>query len=134
MQNIFLKIIQHPSTQYNDLPSLPIRVNIHTLKPREGKYTMSNWPDWFQEALRQRFYQFELASERQASCLSEDKNLFTQMDEFKTNQNEDIQRLLSEWEEAVGYQLSQDKQSTYMKGVKVGIRLILPIIQPTVTR
>ncbi|MDN4088652.1 hypothetical protein [Paenibacillus polymyxa] len=56
------------------------------------------------------------------------------MDEFKTNQNEDIQRLLSEWEEAVGYQLSQDKQSTYMKGVKDGIRLILPIIQPTVTR
>jgi hypothetical protein len=95
---------------------------------------MSNWPDWFQEALRQRFYQLELASEQQASCSSEEKNLFTQMDQFKTNQNEDIQRLLSEWEEAIGYQLSQDKQSIYMEGVKDGIRLILPAIQPTVTR
>ncbi|WP_342416698.1 hypothetical protein NST83_04295 [Paenibacillus sp. FSL R10-2782] len=95
---------------------------------------MPNWPDWFLEALRQRFYQLELASEQQASCSSEDKNLFTQMDQFKTNQNEDIQRLLSEWEEAIGYQLSQDKQSIYMEGVKDGIRLILPVIQPTFTR
>ncbi|WP_025718769.1 hypothetical protein [Paenibacillus sp. 1-18] len=95
---------------------------------------MSNWPDWFLEALRQRFYQLELASEQQASCSSEDKNLFTQMDQFKTNQSEDIQHLLSEWEEAIGYQLSQDKQSMYMEGVKDGIRLILPVIQPTAIR
>ncbi|WP_256703347.1 hypothetical protein [Paenibacillus peoriae] len=74
---------------------------------------MSDWPEWFQEALRQRFYQIELASEQQASCSSEDNNLFTQMDQFKMNQNEDIQHLLSEWEEAIGYQLSQDKQSIY---------------------
>ncbi|MGW8957366.1 hypothetical protein [Paenibacillus sp. NPDC055715] len=92
---------------------------------------MSNWPDWFLEALRQRFYQLELASEQQSSCSAEDNNLFTQMDQFKTNQNEDIQRLLSEWEEAIGYQLSEDKQSIYMEGVKDGIRLILPVIQPT---
>ncbi|MBE0339382.1 hypothetical protein [Paenibacillus sp. 23TSA30-6] len=39
------------------------------------------------------------------------------MDQFKTNQNEDTQRLLSEWEEAIGDQLSQDKQSIYMEGV-----------------
>ncbi|MGG1615300.1 hypothetical protein [Paenibacillus sp. NRS-1781] len=95
---------------------------------------MSNWPDWFLEALRQRFYQLELASEQQASNLPEDEHLFTQVDQFKTNQNEDIQRLLSEWEEAIGYQLSQDKQSMYMEGVKDGIRLILPVIHPTVTR
>ncbi|AOK91371.1 hypothetical protein [Paenibacillus polymyxa] len=95
---------------------------------------MSNWPDWFREALRQRFYQLELASEQQASCSTEEKNLFTQMDQFKTNQNEDIQRLLSEWEEAIGYQLSQDKQSIYMEGVKDGMRLVLPVIQSTVTR
>ncbi|WP_348624432.1 hypothetical protein ABFT51_05030 [Paenibacillus peoriae] len=95
---------------------------------------MSNWPDWFQEALRQRFYQLELASEQNASCSSEDKNLSTQMDQFKINQNEDIQRLLSEWEEAIGYQLIQDKQSMYIEGVKDGIRLILPVIQPTATR
>ncbi|MEK5505691.1 MULTISPECIES: hypothetical protein [Paenibacillus] len=94
---------------------------------------MSNWPDWFLEALRQRFYQLELASE-QASCSSEEKNLFTQMDQFKMNQNEDVQQLLSEWEEAIGYQLSQDKQSIYMEGVKDGIRLILPVIQPTTIR
>ncbi|MFK4304731.1 MULTISPECIES: hypothetical protein [unclassified Paenibacillus] len=95
---------------------------------------MSDWPDWFQEALRQRFYQLELVSEQQASNLSEDEHLFTQMDQFKTNQNEDIQQLLSEWEEAIGYQLSQDKQSIYMEGVKDGIGLILPVVQPTVTR
>ncbi|MGW8956877.1 hypothetical protein [Paenibacillus sp. NPDC055715] len=95
---------------------------------------MPDWPEWFQEALRQRFYQLELASEQQASCSSEDNNLFTQMDQFKTNQNEDIQRLLSEWEEAIGYQLSQDKQSIYMEGVKDGIRLILPVMQTTATR
>ncbi|WP_431090307.1 hypothetical protein [Paenibacillus sp. 8b26] len=92
---------------------------------------MSNWPEWFQEALRQRFYQLELASEQQASCSSEDKILFTQVEQFKMNQNGDIQQLLSEWEEAIGYQLSQDKQSIYMEGVKDGIRLILPVIQPT---
>ncbi|MGG1640086.1 hypothetical protein ACIFQM_02115 [Paenibacillus sp. NRS-1782] len=92
---------------------------------------MSNWPDWFKEALRQRFYQLELASEQQASCSSEDKNLFTKMDQFKMNQNEDIQQLLSEWEEAIGDQLSQDKQSMYMEGVKDGIRLILPVMQST---
>ncbi|MNC76726.1 hypothetical protein D3C75_1285120 [compost metagenome] len=56
------------------------------------------------------------------------------MDQFKINQNEDIQHLLSEWEEAIGYQLSLDKQSIYMEGVKDGIRLILPVIHPTVTR
>ncbi|MGW9529656.1 hypothetical protein ACWHAM_18265 [Paenibacillus terrae] len=95
---------------------------------------MSDWPDWFQEALCQRFYQLELASEQQASCSSEDKNQFTQMEQFKMNQNEDIQRLLSEWEEAIGYQLSQDKQSMYMEGVKDGIRLILPVMHSTVTR
>ncbi|WP_179031581.1 hypothetical protein [Paenibacillus kribbensis] len=95
---------------------------------------MSNWPDWFQEALRQRFYQLELASEQQASNLPEDEHLFTKMDRFKTNQNEDIQRLLSEWEEAIGYQLSQDKQSIYMEGVKDGIRLILPVMHSTVAR
>ncbi|MCC3382262.1 hypothetical protein ACFQ5D_04395 [Paenibacillus farraposensis] len=92
---------------------------------------MSNWPDWFQEALRQRFYQLELASEQQASCSSEDNNLFTQMNQFKTDQNEDIQRLLSEWEEAIGDQLSQDKQSIYMEGVKDGIQLLLPVIHST---
>ncbi|MBE0339385.1 hypothetical protein E0698_23920 [Paenibacillus sp. 23TSA30-6] len=53
------------------------------------------------------------------------------MDQFKTNQNEDIQRLLSEWEEAIGDQLSQDKQSIYMEGVKDGIRLILPVMHST---
>ncbi|KJD42334.1 hypothetical protein [Paenibacillus terrae] len=92
---------------------------------------MSDWPDWFQEALRQRFYQLELASEQQAPSSPEDKNLFTQMEQFKINQNEDIQRLLSEWEEAIGYQLSQDKQSIYMEGVKDGIRLILPVMHST---
>lgn len=102
------------------MPSLPIRVNIHALQLREGKYAMSDWPEWFQEALRQRFYELELASEQQASFSSEDKNLFTKMDRFKTNQNGDIQRLLSEWEEAIGYQLSQDKQSIYIEGVKDG--------------
>ncbi|QNR66270.1 hypothetical protein IAQ67_20860 [Paenibacillus peoriae] len=86
---------------------------------------MSNWPDWFQEGLRQRFYQLKLTSE-QASCSSEDNNLFTKMDQFKINQTKDIHRLLSEWEEAIG-----DKQSMYMEGVKDGIRLILPVIQPT---
>ncbi|WP_025720820.1 hypothetical protein [Paenibacillus sp. 1-18] len=95
---------------------------------------MSNWPDWFLEALRQRFYQLELANEQQASCSSEEKNLFTQMDQFKMNQNEGIQRLLSEWEEAIGYQLSQDKQSIYMEGVKDGMRLILPVKHSTDTR
>ncbi|AET62082.1 hypothetical protein HPL003_26850 [Paenibacillus terrae HPL-003] len=55
------------------------------------------------------------------------------MDQFKMNQNEDIQHLLTEWEESIGYQLSQDKQFIYMEGVKDGIRLILPVIQPTVT-
>ncbi|MDY8025134.1 hypothetical protein [Paenibacillus polymyxa] len=92
---------------------------------------MSDWPDWFLEVLRQRFYQLELVSEQQASCSSEDVHLFTQMDQFKTNQNEDIQRLLSEWEEAIGYQLSQDKQSIYREGVKDGIRLILPVMHST---
>jgi hypothetical protein len=53
------------------------------------------------------------------------------MDQFKMNQNGDIQQLLSEWEESIGYQLSQNKQSIYMEGVKDGIRLILPVIQPT---
>ncbi|APB71724.1 hypothetical protein PPYC1_15705 [Paenibacillus polymyxa] len=77
---------------------------------------MSSWPDWFQEALRQRFYQLELANEQQASCSSEDEHLFTQMNQFKINQNEDNQRLLSEREEAIGYQLSQDKQSMYIEG------------------
>ncbi|WP_068505363.1 hypothetical protein [Paenibacillus kribbensis] len=95
---------------------------------------MSNWPDWFIEALRQRFYELELASEQQTSCSSEEKNLFTKMDQFKINQNEDTQRLLSDWEEAIGYQLSQHKQSIYMEGVKDGIRLILPVIQSTFTR
>ncbi|MFK4439702.1 hypothetical protein [Paenibacillus sp. RC21] len=92
---------------------------------------MTNWPDWFQEALRQRFYELELASEQQASYSLEDVHLFTQMDQFKMNQNKDIQQLLSEWEEAIGYQLSQDKQSIYMEGVKDGIRLILPVIHST---
>ncbi|KJD42535.1 hypothetical protein [Paenibacillus terrae] len=92
---------------------------------------MSNWPDWFQEALRQRFYQLELASEQNASNLSENEHLFTQIEQLKGNQNEDIQHLLSEWEEAIGYQLSQDKQSIYMEGVKDGIRLILPVIHST---
>ncbi|MGG4186149.1 hypothetical protein [Paenibacillus polymyxa] len=76
---------------------------------------MSDWPDWFLEALRHRFYQYELASEQQASCSTEEKNLFTQMDQFKTNQNEDIQHLLSEWEEAIGDQLSQDNNPCIWK-------------------
>jgi hypothetical protein len=75
----------------------------------------------------------ELASEQQASCSFEDKNLFTQVEQFKINQTENIQQLLSEWEEAISYQLSQDKQSIYMEGVKDGIRLILPVMQSTVT-
>ncbi|MFK4341517.1 hypothetical protein ABH894_001650 [Paenibacillus sp. RC62] len=37
------------------------------------------------------------------------------MDQFKINQIEDIQHLLSEWEEAIGYQVSQDKQSIYIE-------------------
>ncbi|WPQ58515.1 MULTISPECIES: hypothetical protein [Paenibacillus] len=44
------------------------------------------------------------------------------------NQNKDIQQLLSEWEEAIGYKLSQDKHSIYMEGVKDEIRLILPVM------
>ncbi|MGG4502536.1 hypothetical protein [Paenibacillus polymyxa] len=44
------------------------------------------------------------------------------------------QHLLSEWEEAIGYQLSQDKQSIYMEGVKDGMLLILPVIQSTPIR
>ncbi|MGR6761324.1 hypothetical protein ACU1JV_05635 [Paenibacillus sp. T2-29] len=44
------------------------------------------------------------------------------------NQNKEIQHLLSEWEEAIGYQLSQDNQSIYMEGVYDGIRLIHPVI------
>ncbi|MGG4221606.1 hypothetical protein ABEW32_25715 [Paenibacillus jamilae] len=92
---------------------------------------MSNWPDWFQEALRQRFYQLELASEQNASNLSENEHSFTQIEQLKGNQTEDIQHLLSEWEEAIGYQLSQDKQSIYMEGVHDGIQLILPVMHST---
>jgi membrane-anchored protein YejM (alkaline phosphatase superfamily) len=92
---------------------------------------MSNWPDWFLEALRQRFYQLELASEQQASCLPEDESLLVQIEQFKTNQNEEIQHMLSEWQEWMDDQQSQHKQFIYMEGVKDGIRLILPVIQST---
>ncbi|WP_042208860.1 hypothetical protein [Paenibacillus durus] len=95
---------------------------------------MTNWPDWFLEALRQRFYQLELASEQQASYSTEDKNLFTQMNQFKSRQSDEIQHLLSEWEEVMGYQQSQHKQSIYIEGVKDGIRLILPVMQPANVR
>ncbi|ADO57891.1 hypothetical protein [Paenibacillus polymyxa] len=39
------------------------------------------------------------------------------MDQFKIKKNQDIQHLLSEWVEALGYQLRQDKQSMYMERV-----------------
>ncbi|OMF43546.1 hypothetical protein BK135_17155 [Paenibacillus peoriae] len=60
--------------------------------------------------------------------------MFTQVEQFKMNQNGDIHQLLSEWEEAIGYQLSQHEQSMYMEGVKDGIRLILPVMHSTVAR
>ncbi|AIQ11382.1 hypothetical protein [Paenibacillus durus] len=95
---------------------------------------MSDWPDWLQEALRKRFYELELASEQQASCSPDDELLFTQFEQFKNRQSDEIQHLLSEWEEVMGYQQSQHKQSIYIEGVKYGIRLILPVMQPANVR
>ncbi|WP_042205287.1 hypothetical protein [Paenibacillus durus] len=76
----------------------------------------------------------ELAKKQQASCSPEDELLLTQFEQFKSRQSDEIQHLLSEWEEVMGYQQSKHKQAIYIEGVKDGIRLILPVMQPANVR
>jgi hypothetical protein len=100
-----------------DLPSLPDRVNIHTLEQWEGDSIMADWPDWFQENLQQRFYDLTKVAERQVQAILLLENAYRLHMELKNQTDIPVHDIILEWEAAMTLEHSFEKEWLYFEGV-----------------
>jgi hypothetical protein len=106
------------------LRSLPIRVNIHTLKQWEGDSAMEDWPEWIMKGLHERFDVLSLTVEQQehiAPLLEKSSKLLS---DLKNQVDKSAHGILLEWEDALHYQHSAEKEWLYLRGVKDGMGMI----------
>ena len=119
-------IIPTIHTKHN-LPSLQFRVNIHTLEEWKGDNTMGEWPNWFQESLRQRFYELTLIAEKQAQVIPLLEKISLLHVELKNQTDIPVHDILLEWEAVMALEHSFEAEWLYFEGVRDGMRLIHPI-------
>ncbi|NRF93307.1 hypothetical protein HQN89_20265 [Paenibacillus frigoriresistens] len=88
---------------------------------------MSDWPDWFKQALIQRFNELSFAAEQQdqiSPIIGRTSELLIQL---MSQLDGSVHGTVLEWEEAISYQHSLEKEWLYFVGVKDGMRLVNPI-------
>jgi hypothetical protein len=105
----------------HNLPSLPIRVNIHTLNNWEGDSSMDDWPEWLVEGLHKRFDELSLTVEQQEQISPLIEKSSKLLMDLKNQVDDSAQGILFEWEDAVHYQQSAEKEWLYLRGVKDGM-------------
>lgn len=88
---------------------------------------MQNWPDWFKQALNQRFDEMANSSAKQHDIYKVRIKLDGITDELKKQLAPAMFLKILEWEEIVNHQHSMEKEWLYSEGVKDGMRLINPI-------
>ncbi|NHN34710.1 hypothetical protein [Paenibacillus agricola] len=85
---------------------------------------MEDWPEWLVEGLHKRFDELSLTVEQQehiAPWIEKSSKLLT---DLKSQVDESAQGILLEWEDAVHYQQSAEKEWLYLRGVKDGMGMV----------
>jgi hypothetical protein len=85
---------------------------------------MDDWPEWLVEGLHKRFDELSLTVEQQehiAPLIEKSSKLLTSL---KSQVDESAQDILLEWEDAVQYQQSAEKEWLYLRGVKDGMGMV----------
>ncbi|MDB5056124.1 MAG: hypothetical protein JWM44_4174 [Bacilli bacterium] len=88
---------------------------------------MTDWPDWFQESLQQRFYDLTKVAERQTQAKLLLERVSTLHLELKNQTDIHIHDILLEWEAAMTLEHSFENEWLYLEGVKDCMRLVHPI-------
>jgi hypothetical protein len=89
-----------------------------------GDGTMEDWPEWIVEGLHKRFDELTLTVEQQehiAPLMEKSSKLLLNL---KSQVDESAQGILLEWEDAVQYQNSAEREWLYLRGVKDGMGMI----------
>jgi hypothetical protein len=88
---------------------------------------MEDWPEWLVKGLHKRFDELSLSVEQQehiAPLIEKSSKLQT---DLKNQLDESTYGILLEWEDAVQYQQSAEKEWLYLRGVKDGMGMIKEI-------
>jgi hypothetical protein len=85
---------------------------------------MEDWPEWFVEGLHKRFDELSLTVEQQehiAPLIGKSSKL---LKDLKNQVESTPHGILLEWEDALHYQHSAEKELLYLRGVKDGMGMI----------
>jgi hypothetical protein len=88
---------------------------------------MEDWPEWLMKGLHKRFDELSYTVEQQehiAPLIEKSSKLLT---DLKSQGDESAQGILLEWEDAVQYQHSAEKEWIYLRGVKDGMGMVKEI-------
>jgi hypothetical protein len=88
---------------------------------------VTDWSDWFQESLQNRFYNLTRVAEKQVEAILLLEKVSTLLVELKNQTDITVHDILLEWEAAITLEHAFEKEWLYFEGVKDGMRLVYPI-------
>jgi hypothetical protein len=88
---------------------------------------MEDWPEWLVEGLHKRFDELSLTVEQQEHIAPLIEKSSKLVSDLKSQVDESAQGILLEWEAAVQYQHSAEKEWVYLRGVKDGMGMVKEI-------
>ncbi|WP_410513456.1 hypothetical protein PaeBR_03070 [Paenibacillus sp. BR2-3] len=88
---------------------------------------MEEWPDWFKQALINRFNELSVAAEKQEQVIPVAGKVSELLIQMRSKTDGSVHRILLEFEEAISYQHLLEKEWLYFEGLKYGLRLMSPI-------
>ncbi|MCU6792409.1 hypothetical protein OB236_09735 [Paenibacillus sp. WQ 127069] len=88
---------------------------------------MEDWPEWLVEGLNKRFDELSLTVEQQEHIAPLVEKSSKLLSDLKSQMDDSAQGILLEWEDAVQYQQSAEKEWLYLRGVKDGMGMIKEI-------
>jgi hypothetical protein len=85
---------------------------------------MEDWPEWLVKGLHKRFDELSLTVEQQEHIAPLIEKSSKLLSDLKSHMDESTHSILLEWEEAVQYQQTAEKEWLYLRGVKDGMGMI----------
>jgi hypothetical protein len=88
---------------------------------------MEDWPEWLLKGLHKRFDELSLTVEQQEHIAPLIEISSKLLIDLKNHMDESVHGIFLEWEAAVQYQQSAEKEWLYLRGVKDGMGMIQEI-------
>jgi len=91
-----------------------------------GDGKVQQWPDWFKEALKQRFDKLSLKTQQETELYLSGK-LVEIRNQLLTREDIQFHDLINEFEDYLTRQHSMEAEMLYMQGVQDGMRIMCPV-------